>query len=171
MWLRKVLESRLISTLIGEKGSGFNISFFYLIVPPTLVSDALTLISGRVLLNSSKSDFFKEDIIAGCLGVSIDAISPSWETSRVIWSSSCFNVLSVRLFVSRNCETSSPIIYWRRDFIAGVFCDSGSLSLNFFKKLNVRRSHMLDIFFCLALTLMLRLCCSRWESARRLSDL
>jgi hypothetical protein len=77
VWCRNVRESCFVSILIGEKGSGFNISFFYLIVPPTLVSDALTLISGRVLLNSSKSDFFKEDIIAGCLGVSIDAISPS----------------------------------------------------------------------------------------------
>ncbi len=129
VWFRNVRESCFVSILIGEKGSGFMISFRFLMESPTLVRDALKLISGSVLLNSSKSAFFSGDMMTlACFGVSISAINSSCETNRDICTSSYFKVLSVRLFVSRNCETSSPIIDCKRDFTAGVFCDSGRRS-------------------------------------------
>ena len=126
-WLRNVFESFLGSWYIGEKGSSFKVSLDILIVSPMLATDVLILISGRVLLNSSKSYFLRGDLIVACLGVSACPSNPSRAIRREIWSSSCLKDLSVRLFVSRNCETSSPIIDCIRVLMAGMLSDSGKL--------------------------------------------
>jgi len=120
---RKVFESYLGSLYVGEKGSTLKISFLLIVL--------IALISGKIVLlvsiDNSAPYFLGDRGVGKLISISLSStdITRSCLSNLEIDASSNCKDLSVRLLVSRNCETSSPIIDYTFAFIAGVFRASG----------------------------------------------
>lgn len=91
----------------------------------------IALISGKIVLlvsiDNSAPYFLGDRGVGKLISISLSStdITPSCLSNLEIDASSNCKDLSVRLLVSRNCETSSPIIDYTFAFIAGVFRASG----------------------------------------------